>query len=190
MRVFAGMCLAIGLSWAVSGAIAAELKSGPQPGEDVGAFQVEKIAGAVNDNVDAGKHLCYRCMLGGKPVVMVFARKADSNLAMLLKELDKKVAANSDKKLSSFVNLLGKDADALKAEGKELASKNKLENVAVVVPEENENGPEDYKISPDADVTVLIYRNNKVAANHAVSAGKLDQKEVARILDDTKKILE
>lgn len=117
-------------------------------------------------------------------------RKADANLASLATELDKKIAANSDKKLSSFVNLLGKDPGALKSQAKDFATKNKLENVAIVVPEENENGPADYQINPAADVTVLIYRNGKVAANHAVSAGKLDKAEVDKILADTKKILE
>lgn len=190
MRSSAWLCLAAALALTTAGVNAAELKSGPQPGDDVGAFQVEKVAGAVNDNVEPGKHLCYRCMLGSKPVVMVFARKADANLASLATQLDKKVADNSDKKLSSFVNLLGKDSDALKSSAKDFATKNKLENIAVVVPEENENGPADYQINPAADVTVLIYRNGKVAANHAVPAGKLDKAEVDKILADTKKILE
>lgn len=190
MRSSAWLCLVAALALVTAGVQAAELKSGPQPGDDVGAFQVEKVAGAVNDNVESGKHLCYRCMLGSKPVVMVFARKADANLASLATELDKKITANSDKKLSSFVNLLGKDPGALKSQAKDFATKNKLENVAIVVPEENENGPADYQINPAADVTVLIYRNGKVAANHAVSAGKLDKAEVDKILADTKKILE
>jgi hypothetical protein len=179
-------CLAVASVLAAGSALAADLKSGPQPGDDVGAFQVEKVAGAVNDNVEPGKHLCYRCMLGSKPVVMVFARNTDPNLTLLIKGLDKKVADNSDKKFSSFVNLLGKDTDALKVQGKELATK----NVAVVVPEDNENGPADYNINPKADVTVLIYRNGKVEANHALAAGKLDKTEVDAILSDTKKILE
>jgi hypothetical protein len=190
MRRSIGFCLAVVLSLAAGSVLAAELKSGPQPGDDVGAFQVEKVAGAVNDNVEPGKHLCYRCMLGSKPVVMVFARKADANLASLATQLDKKVADNSSKKLSSFVNLLGKDPAALKSTAKEFATKNKLENVALVVPEDNENGPSDYQISPNAEVTVLIYRNGKVEATHAVAPGKLDKAEIDKILADTKLILE
>lgn len=190
MRSSAWLCLAAAFALASAGVNAAELKSGPQPGDDVGAFQVEKVAGAVNDNVEVGQHLCYRCMLGSKPVVMIFARKADANLASLATQLDKKVADNSDKKLSSFVNLLGKDSDALKTTAKDFAAKNKLENIALVVPDDNENGPAEYQINPAADVTVLIYRNGKVAANHAVPAGKLDKQEVDKILADTKKILE
>src|SRR3972149_3857777 len=91
---------------------AAELTSGLQPGDLVPAFNVEKCGGAVNDGKEVGANFCYRCMLGNKPVVMVFASKADNSLAALVKELDKHVAKNSDQKLSSFVNLLGKNPDA------------------------------------------------------------------------------
>ena len=58
----------------VSHATAAEIKSGLQPGDLVGAFDVEKCGGAVNDGKEVGTNFCYRCMLGNKPVVMVFAR--------------------------------------------------------------------------------------------------------------------
>jgi hypothetical protein len=136
-----------------------------------------------------GDQLCYRCMLGNKPVVMVFARKADDKLAGLVKELDKAMAKNEDQKLSSFVNLLGKDSATLKSQAKDFVSKNKVENVAVVVPEDSENGPADYKVNPEAEVTVLIYRGGKVVANHAVPAGKLDEKTTAGIIADTSKIL-
>jgi len=168
---------------------AADLKSGLQPGDLVGAFDVEKCGGAVNDGKEVGANFCYRCMLGNKPVVMVFARKADSSLAELARELDKHVAKNADQKLSSFVNLIGKNSDELKAAAKEFAAKNKLENVALVVPQENENGPADFNINPDAEVTVTIYRNGKVQASHAVGAGGLSQDEIKNIIADTGKIL-
>jgi hypothetical protein len=120
---------------------------------------------------------------------MVFARKADANLAALAKELDKEVAKNSDQKLSSFINLIGGDSAELKTEAKEFAAKNELENVALVVPDDVANGPEEFKINPEAEVTVTIYRDGKVAASHAVPAGKLDQKEIDSIIKDTGKIL-
>ena len=168
---------------------AADLTSGLQPGDLVGAFDVEKCGGAVNDGRQVGSNFCYRCMLGNKPVVMVFARKADDKLATLAKELDKHVAKNSDQKLSSFVNLLGKDSNVLKSTAKEFAAKNELENVALVVPNDNENGPEEFKINPEAEVTVTIYRNGKVAASHAVAPGKLSDEEIKSIIADTAKIL-
>jgi hypothetical protein len=175
---------------AVGMAVADELKSGLQPGDSVGPFTVQKVAGNPNDNVAVGDNLCYRCMLGSKPVVMVFSRKPDKALADLIKELDGKLPQHADKKLSSFVNIIGlKDTDALKAAAKKFGDENKSEHVAIVVPEESENGPKDFGISPEAEVTVIIYRDSTVAANHAFGPGKLDAKGIAAVIADTAKIL-
>ncbi len=183
-------CLSVAVALAFAGtARAAELTSGLQPGDLVGAFNVEKCGGAVNDGREVGSNFCYRCMLGKKPTVMVFARKADANLAALAKELDKHVAKNSDQKLSSFINLIGSDPAKLKTQAKDFAAKNELENVALVVPDDVENGPEEFKINPEAEVTVTIYRDGKVEASHAVPAGKLTKQEIESIISDTGKIL-
>jgi hypothetical protein len=37
-----------------------DLKSGLQPGQSVGAFDVVKCGGAPNDGVSVGQTLCYR----------------------------------------------------------------------------------------------------------------------------------
>ena len=51
----------LGLSLAmVAAAGAAELECGLKIGDPIGAFQVTKCAGAVNDNVPVGEQLCYR----------------------------------------------------------------------------------------------------------------------------------
>ncbi|MGD9724143.1 MAG: hypothetical protein AB7O59_22795 [Pirellulales bacterium] len=188
MKAIVTLSLALVLAGA-SAVSAAELKSGLQPGDLVPAFDVEKCGGAVNDGRSVGDNFCYRCMLGNKPVVMVFARKADGSLANLAKNLDKHVAKNADQKLSSFINLLGSDADGLKAKAKEFAATNKLENVALVVPQDNQNGPPEFNISPDAEVTVTIYRQGKVAATHALGPGQLDDAAIKAIVADTAKIL-
>ena len=187
MKAFS-LALAIALA-AVGTVRAAELTSGLQPGDLVGAFNVEKCGGAVNDGREVGANFCYRCMLGNKPVVMIFARKTDGNLSKLAKQLDKHLAKNSDQKLSSFINLLGSDPAELKSKAKEFAANNELENVALVVPDDNENGPEEFAISPEAEVTVTIYRNGKVAASHALAPGELTDAEIKSIISDTGKIL-
>ncbi|MEX0678387.1 MAG: hypothetical protein WD063_15005 [Pirellulales bacterium] len=169
---------------------AAELTSGLQPGDLVGAFNVEKCGGAVNDGREVGANFCYRCMLGNKPVVMVFSRQSDASLGQLAKALDKHVAENSDQKLSSFINLVGSDPDELKSKAKKFAATNELENVALVVPDANENGPEEFGINPEAEVTVTIYRDGKVKATHAIAAGGLTKKEIKSIIADTAKILD
>jgi hypothetical protein len=169
---------------------AAELKSGPQKGEEVAAYEVVKVAGNPHDGVKVGEELCYRCKMGNRPMVMVFARKADKNLAQLVKELDKVVAKNEEKKLGAFVALIGaKEQEKAKAAGEKLVKDADASNVAVVVAKDQPNGPESYKIDPTADVTVLIYVKGEVAANHALPAGALNAKVAKQIVADTSKIL-
>lgn len=165
------------------------LKSGLQEGEHIGAFIVEKCAGNPDDGVPQGEKLCYRCMLGSRPVVAVFARDVNGELASLVKQLDQAVAKNSGQKLASFVNLLGSDPQQLKSAAQSLIDESQAKNVAVVVPRDYEKGPDNLKLNPDADVTVLIYRDGKVEANHALAPGQLDDAAIARIVQDTGKIL-
>jgi hypothetical protein len=168
--------------------VAGEVKSGLDVGASIGAFDVVKCSGAANDGVDVGEQLCYRCRYGQRPMVMVFARKgSDAQLASLVAALDKTVAGASGKKLQAFVNLLGEDREALEGQAKDLGAQTKSENVPIVVPVENENGPENYGISPDADVTVIVADKSKVVANRAI-AGELDQETVDAILADVKKV--
>ncbi|MDZ4818741.1 MAG: hypothetical protein SGJ20_07195 [Planctomycetota bacterium] len=166
-----------------------ELKSGPQVGDEVGPYEVVKAAGNEEDGVEMGEALCYRCRTGGKPVVMIFARKSDEKLAGLLTALDKVVAENADKKLVSFVNLIGQEDEAAKKSAEKLIADSKAKHIAVVVPKDQPNGPEDYKLDPKADVTVVIYKQGTVAANHALPEGGLDKDAVKKILDDATKVL-
>jgi hypothetical protein len=121
---------------------------------------------------------------------MIFARKSDAALASLVKQIDKAVAEHADKKLKSFVNLLGEDREALEASAKEFSADNEVEHVAITVPVEFENGPADFGIVPEAEVTVMLYRGLKVEANHAFGEGELDDKGIEAILADLPKIVE
>jgi hypothetical protein len=168
---------------------AANLSSGPQAGEMVGAFEVKKVAGNKNDDVAEGQELCYRCKLGNRPVVAIFSRQPDEKLGRLIKEVDSVVGQNSDKKMAAFVNLLGSDEASLEAAAKKIVEKSGAENIAIVVPKDQPNGPASYKISPEAETTVLIYVKGKVVANHAFAPGALDDKTITKIVDDTAKIL-
>ena len=167
---------------------AADLKSGLQNGEAIGPFYVTKIAGADSDGVDQGDNLCYRCRNGGKPQVMVFTRSTDKKVAALVKTLDKAIRKNDDAQLRAFVNVLGEDKDDANDAAKKLAKSTKAKSVPFVVPNEFENGPEDYGLNAKAAVTILLAVDGEVKANIAVANAKdLDQKTIESGL---KKILE
>ena len=170
----------IGMSLAT--VASAEMTSGPQVGDSVGAFTVTKVAGNPDDGFPVGRSGCYRCKTGSKPVVMVFARSADEQFAKLLKEIDEEVGEHADDKMMCFVNMIGADADSLKKATEAFASKHGFTRIAFVVPEDTKDGPPKFKIAPDADLTVVCYREGKVKANHALAKGGLDAGKIDAIV--------
>lgn len=192
MRIAACFALALMLSWSTVASAAdkpEKITSGPQPGDKLEAFDVTKLAGAGNDNVEIGKTLCYRCLLGDRPVVMVFTSQLDLELANLITTLEKLVSDNGDKKLASFVNLMGSDRDILKQAAEAIVQHLNVKNIAIVMPEDSVKGPKEYNLNPEVATTVLIYRDGTVKANYALPLGKLDEAAVKKIVADTKKML-
>ncbi len=167
----------------MTGTASAEVTSGYQVGESVGAMTVTKVTGNPLDGVPDGKTLCYRCKMGSRPVVMVFTRTADEKLAKLLKKLDEEIEEHASAKLTGFVNMLGTEPESLKKDAAEFVKLNGLERIAFVVPEDSANGPADYKIAPDADLTVVCFKGGKVIANHALAKGQLSEDKIDAIVE-------
>jgi hypothetical protein len=162
---------------------AAELESGLKPGEKVGAYNVKDITGP-----NAGTSLCYRCKYGSRPVVNVFARDVNDNLAKLVVEVDKLVEQNKDKKMAAFVTVLAEDADKIAPQLEEIAKKHNIKNVPLTI-FDGESGPSDYNIAQNADVTVMMWNKGEVKATVATEKGKLDAATIKRVVADSEKIL-
>jgi len=177
--------IAVAIALTTAGLISAEeMKSGLQTGEKIGAFYVTKPCGAEDDGVEVGENLCYRCRNGGRPQVMVFTRSSDKNVVELIKKLDEAIPENERQQLRAFVNYLGADKTAAKMGVQKLAEDSKAKNVPFVLPNDLENGPANYGLNEDAEVTVILAENGKVKANHsAASAKKLDVKAVVADLE-------
>ena len=168
MKQVVGLAVAVAL-FCSSAAMAKELKSGLKKGASVGPFYVTKCAGAENDGTKIGKNLCYRCKNGSRPQVMVFTRSSDEKVVKLVKQLDKAIDKFEDQQLRAFVNMLGDSKDAATDEVKKLAAASKAKNVPFVVPNEYENGPENYGLNAKAEVTIIVANKGKVLATLAVS---------------------
>ena len=160
-----------------------KLKSGPQPGEFLpGPFHFLNINGT-----HAGSPHCLVCEYGLKPVVLVFAREIpaeNGQLMNLLKKLDETVADHQKAELRSFAVILNKDYND-EAARKKLVQE--LEGKAtgfkqLVISIGGPDGPENYNLDKDADVTVLLYSKHKVTANFAFAKEKLTEKDVSAIL--------
>ncbi len=197
-------------SIAVSGA---ELESGIAVGEFVASFEVVKCAGAQSDEVKVGDRLCYVCKYELRPVVLVFARSSDKRsdkrgsdkrsldkrsdkqssdkrLSRLASRLDKTVAKFSDNQLAAFISLIGSESEKLQMRAKRLGAALKLKNVPIVVPVKNtKNGPVDFKLAPNAEISVMFYVEGVVKANYSFAPEKLDDQGIEAMLDEVATVL-
>lgn len=122
-------------------------------------------------------------MYGGRPVVAVFTRRLSDDLTGLVKKIDDAVAKNSDKKMAAFVIYMSDEPDTAEAKLKGIAKAQTISKTPLTTFATAE-GPDNYKISAEADVTVLMWNKMKVTANHAFGKDKLNDKDVEKILTD------
>ena len=103
-----------------------------------------------------------------------------------IKKLDAAITKHEDADLRAFVNLMGDSKEDLSDSAKEFVAKTKVTNVPFVIPNEFENGPDNYGINAKAEVTVVL-AGGKVKANHAVA--KADDLDVDAVIADLAKIV-
>ena len=180
-KLFAGVTA---VALAAGFAVAAEIKSGPQPGDKLpGPFAPLNVTGE-----EAGQKQCLVCKNGANPVVMVFARCADCpQTQKLIKAVDAATAKHSGCEMGSFVVVLTDDEEKAGTALKDFAAKEKL--AKVVLSTDSPAGPPKYKLNKDADVTVVLYTKHMVKANHTFSKGELKDKDIESVVADVAKIV-
>jgi len=164
-------------------ALAAEPSAPLQVGDDVGAFYVKDVTGPA-----AGTALCYRCRYGDRPVVSIFARNVDDKLASLLKEVDGIVGKNASKEMAAFLVVMSDDPAGQEEKLKKLAKDNGIKNMPLTTFEDI-NGPRSYRLTKDADVTVMMWVDGKVQVNEALKQTDLTPEKIAAVAKNTSKIL-
>ena len=166
-----------------SGVVAGQggVKSGPQRGENVpGPFNPVNVTNAETPDF-AGKRNDYTEQHGQNPVVLIFAREVSEPLTALARKLDAEVVKNRAARLRAVVVVLSDD-EGTETKLKDLAQKEGVQNVSLALAEPA--GPRHYKLSPSADVTVLLYKGLKVQANHAFKKAEFNERAVRAVLDD------
>jgi len=183
---FAILVLAVGSACLAADAMAADTQTTLKQGDPIGAFYVTKAGGAVEDGVENGEELCYRCRYGSSPIVMIFARETGGQVGDLIKKLDAAVASNQDHRLRGLLTLLGEDAGALKTRASELANQTSVQQVPIAIAKESHTGPANYKLSPQVPVTVVLANDSQVVATHLLDS---DQIDVAALMKEIQQML-
>jgi hypothetical protein len=165
-------------------AVAAEgaLKSGLQPGEKIThIFEPLNVTGE-----HAGEPYCLICENGLSPVAMIFAREVSEPLLNLLSRLDAATAHHRQEQMGSFVVFLSDEA-GLKEKLQRTAKERGLKQIVLAI--DAPAGPDGFAVAKDADVTVVLYNEHLVMANHAFRKGELTGAASEKILADLPKIL-
>jgi hypothetical protein len=165
--------------------VAAEIQSGLEKGKSVPPFVVKDVTGPNKD----GDELCYRCRYGNQPVVSIFAKEMTEEVAQLSKELDNAVAKNRDQKMAGFVVLMTEDPEKAAPALTAAAAKHKISQMPLTT-FNGTKGPDGYKINSKADVTVMMWVDGKVKLSQGMSKSDLNKETIAKLVSETKTILE
>jgi hypothetical protein len=170
------------LTLLTAGAFAADpLKSGPQVGQAVEAFEPRNVTGPF-----APENHCLVCWTASKPGVMILARGVSDPLTSLVKKVDAANQQHGDK-LRSFVIFLN-DEKGLDAKLKGLAEKEKLQKTVLAI--DNPKDSVGDAVAKDADVTIVLFVKHKVKVNRAYRKGEFKAEEVEKIIKELPKILD
>jgi hypothetical protein len=152
-------------------------------GSDVAPFHVVDVTGP-----SAGEKLCYRCKYGDRPVVSIFAREMNDDVANLTKQVDAVVGKNADKKMAAFVVLLSDQPEAQEAKLKSVQKSQDLKNTPLTT-FDGVAGPPEYKIAKNADVTVMMWVDGKVKVNESLKKSELNKEKITTLVKETDQIL-
>ncbi len=160
------------------------LESGRRIGEGVPSFYVRTVTGPLRN-----KSVCYVCRNGSRPCVMVLFRNTPPTLGQLLKAIDKVVDQNRARGLKSFGVLISADPGQAISRLQTLAFDQKI-HLPLSVATDVVGLPSCQNVHRQAEVTVVLYRRQKVVARYGFRAGKLDPAATRRILAGIKLLLD
>ena len=148
--------------WALT--LALTLSSGPAVGAKAGPYSFLVATGP-----DRGQPTCCVCAQEDNPTAIVFARTLSDPAGKLMASLDAETAKRTDG-FKAWLTLVTEtaDLDALATWGQKHALKR-----SPVGAFENLDGPPAYKLTRDADVTVVLFVKRKVTATFAFKPGEL-----------------
>ena len=88
--------------------------------------------------------------------------------------------------MAAFVIVLTDKPDDIDKALKKMAKDHKITNTPLTV-FEGVKGPPNYKLSSDADVTVIMWEGRDVKVNHAFAANALNKEAIAKVVADAAK---
>lgn len=150
--------------------------SGPEPGQ-----RPKPYSSIIATGPHRGQSQCYICETGDLPAIIVFARTPSDPLGKLTQKLDRAVSDHKKDNLRGWVTFLSDDQPTMDPVAAEWGKKHAVRELPLGV-FQDAVGPPAYRLSSEADVTVLLYVQQKVVANFAFRAGELNDGRIEEVL--------
>ncbi|CAN5606315.1 hypothetical protein BH10PLA2_BH10PLA2_39300 [soil metagenome] len=173
------ICLAASLMLVTLSGLDTPCTSGPTHGQRTGPY-----AAIISTGPERGRSHCYICETGEKPAVIVFARSLSKELGPLAEKVDKAMAEHKAADLRGWMTFLKGDQLKFDPQVVNFAKEHSLGRIPIGI-FEDEGGPPSYRLTRDADITVLVCKKQKVEVNFAFRSGELTP---ARLNDIVKAI--
>ena len=151
-------------------------RSGLQPGARPGPYSQIVATGP-----HRGESFCFICDTGDKPAVIIFARTPSDSLGKLVHGIDVAIGKYPKAMLCSWVTFLDADQPGLDAKLLKWGQQHTIKTVPLAVVDDL-GGPPSYRLSREADVTVLLSVNQKVTVNFAFREGELTDGRIEGVL--------
>ncbi|MFN0199215.1 MAG: hypothetical protein ACKVT0_20895 [Planctomycetaceae bacterium] len=148
---------------------------GRSVGNEIPSFYVRAVTGPLMN-----RSVCYVCRNGQRPVVMVLMRKLNPSARDLLVEIDAIINQSRARGLRSFGVLISEEPMKDVSQVQTFAFDGKIE-MPLTVGAPMVAMPSCQNMHPDAEVTVVLYRDRKVVANYEFLAETLDRKSIERM---------
>jgi hypothetical protein len=158
-------------------------RSGLQPGQRPGPYSAIIATGP-----ERGQSYCYVCETGERPAVIIFARSLSEPLAQLARGVDKAVADHQSLGPRGWITFLNDDQVRFDPQVAQWAKDHAIRHLPLGVFEDT-GGPPSYRLSRDADVTVLLFVKRQVVANFAFRAGEFKRQEISEVIKSLTGIL-
>jgi hypothetical protein len=143
----------------------------------------------ISTGPNRGKSHCYICETADRPAAVVFARSLSDQAGRLAQKLDKAIDQHKKADFRAWVTFLHDNQTKLDPQVVQWTSTHALRQLPVGVFEDT-NGPPSYRLSRDADVTVLFFAKQKVVSNFAFRAGELTDEKIDEVMKALPKLLE
>ena len=163
--------------------IAEPLKSGLNVGDYIPTFYSRVVTGSLMN-----KSVCFVCRSGRRPVVMILMRDIKREHRPLLKNINRLVDLNRGTGMRGFGVMISKNPFGSISKVQTFAFNNKISMPLTVAPL-SVASPSCQAIHPDAELTVVLYRNREVVKTFPFRAGELTYDRSREVIDEVRKFI-